>query len=245
MLSEGGASTVEQGTEASPTEKGAEEPVVAPAARIIKFQTAYLSHLALLQSRFAAFPYLAWRVCPYQDPSRQSLVTLHLSCGWLLHILVSSKGCRIIPPAPDPLGGLSHDDVAAEELLRRLKARGLNLLPCDADFKLLLKEHFEWHPPLKAPMGAPKHAVVEALACRDMSIMAPSMVMEGSQYNHWVGSSDAVVALRPTAAVAEAADTHIMGDPKARGQDSGWTQVLPPSLPLSPRRLADKSAPRP
>lgn len=215
------AGTSEQPAE--PEKGSASEPAVS-SVRTIKFQTAYLSHLALLQSRLAALPYSAWRVCPFQDPSKHSLVTLHLACDWLLHILVSSKGCRIIPPAPAAIGSLEDEELDAEELLRRLKARGLNLMPCDADFKLLVQEYFEWHPPLKAPMGAPKHAVVEALACRDLTMMAPSMVIEGSQYNHWVGSSDAVIAVKP--AGAQEAGAHPMTEPQARGQDSGWTQVL-------------------
>ena len=65
------------------------------------------------------------------------------------------------------LSAAPAEPLPAEQLLQSLRAQGLNLLPCDEDFKLLLKQQ-DWHPPLRPLMGLPKHCVVEALACRDM-----------------------------------------------------------------------------
>ena len=207
----------------------------------VKFQTLWLSHLAVLQSRTAAFPYKSWRIVATHDAKSLSRVSLHLSCGWQLHIKVGPRGCSIEDPAPAELAHFLHLTLDAEELLRRLLCQGLNLLPYDEDAQLRLDE-LQWQAPLKSPVGIPKRRLLEARIARDLTMLAPSFALEGSRYNHWVGEEDCVIAVR----LAVADDDSLPPiDPLARGQDPGWHHVMWREEPFPHVILADFPCPPP
>jgi len=201
----------------------------------IKFETFWLSHLAVLQSRTAAFPYESWRIEPLikeGSTAVHSRVTISLHCGWQLHIRVSPRSCSLVAPAPAALQHFLDLECSAEELLHRLRAQGLNLAPVDEDIDLVLKD-LDWHPPFTCPMGRAKDKVLEARVSRDMSMLAPVFVLDSSRYNHWCSASDAVVALyrlppppRGIAATPPAKATPPPLDPHGRGQEEGWSQVM-------------------
>ena len=53
----------------------------------IKFQTFFLTHLAVLQSSIACFPYESWRLSPC-DNGTGAVLSLALRCGWqVLHVV--------------------------------------------------------------------------------------------------------------------------------------------------------------
>ena len=76
--------------------------------------------------------------------------------------------------------------------------------------------------------------------------MAPGLIMEGSRYNHWLGASDAVVAVRPASAVGgdeSLAQSEAPAEP--RGQDDGWTHLIWRLEPFPHVCLANHPSPPP
>lgn len=86
-------------TDSAGTEQGDEalkcsEEVVGTASswlHRIKFQTFFLTHLAVLQSSIACFPYESWRLSPC-DNGAGAVLSLALRCGWqVLQVVSGSK----------------------------------------------------------------------------------------------------------------------------------------------------------
>ena len=90
--------------------------------RVLSFLTMHLTALAVLQSRWASFPFVSWMLQPMAP--NKAMLSLHLKGNFLMKFEIGSGECRLLHPADESLRPLREKPLPPMELLRRLKYYG-------------------------------------------------------------------------------------------------------------------------
>jgi len=162
----------------------------APETRTVSFCTTHLASLSLLQRTHLELPYKNWIF----SPSSPSSGALYLRTQrYELHIAISAKGCTLRAPKLPELKGLLGEPMAASQLLLKLRACGINLLPRDVDAAKLAKI-------------TPKDAELEATLHMALVPLIPRYQLAPSRWNQSRGPLKCTVRLSPAEPTFDADD---------------------------------------
>mmetsp|Transcript_24971 Transcript_24971/g.59572 ORF Transcript_24971/g.59572 Transcript_24971/m.59572 type:complete len:770 (+) Transcript_24971:119-2428(+) len=156
--------------------------------KILNFTSNRITALAILQSRWACFPYQGWIMQP-MGPNL-AMLTVHLNGNLIVKIEIGSGRCRLLSPSDDALRDLRDKPRPAMNLLQDLIFHGLNLLPVDADAAHLSSDRIDFPALLKTK-------TLEERACLGISMLAPAFAICSSKVNGTLGSTEATVRVAP------------------------------------------------
>jgi hypothetical protein len=156
--------------------------------KVLTFTSNHITALAVLQSRWACFPYQGWMLQP--TGPNLAVLTVHLNGDLTVKIEIGAGSCRLVSPAEDALADLRDHPRPAMDLLQDLIFHGLNLLPADADADKLSSHRVDFPGLLKKPS-------LEERACLGASLLAPAFALSCSRVNATLGPTEATLRAAP------------------------------------------------
>jgi len=149
----------------------------------LTYATVKLTHLALLQSRVALMPYKQWNMRP-TETGESCIISLTPAMADFeapFEIEAGDGWCRLIGPHFPQLehAGIYEELLSPWDLLSRLSACGLHLMPEDRDCVFVGLEK--------------KETALERVFCADLALLAPAFVLSSSKWNKDLGKDDCMV----------------------------------------------------
>ena len=166
--------------------------------RTLSFSTVHLTALAILQCRWACFPFQSWMLQPMAP--NKAMLSLEIKGNLTFRFEIGAGECRLLHPSDESLRPLREKPLAPMELLRRLLHYGINLIPSEPDAAEVSNKRWDC-------AALQKTKELEARVCSGLSMLAPAFTLCHSPLNPMIGPKDATVKLAPTTDYQSAALT--------------------------------------
>jgi len=176
--------------------------------KVITFQTMHLTAVAVLQSRWACFPYKSWILQP-MAPNRAMLLVQ--TNGINVKFEIGVGVARLLEPTLPGLAALRNNWNPPMQLLQLLRHHGVNLIPCDDDAAKISKD-------VGVDMKACiKQRSLEDSVCLGLSMLTPAFAISNSRVNP---------GLNPNEVVARVATCIDYQSAPLKPDSEGWRSLL-------------------
>jgi hypothetical protein len=172
-----------------------------PDTRELRFNTVTVGSIAVVQDRLADVCYKEWSLAPVmpKDGGEEVRLTLKTKRFDVVIAAVGTK-CRLIEPQIEALAELREQDMAPGDLLNKLQAAGLNILPDDEDAAAAKYDGSE------VAGVTLKNQDIESKLCEELAILATSFDFRSSRWNNSIGSGRCCIQAKETDAFTGGSD---------------------------------------
>ena len=175
-----------------------------PETRELKFNTVSVGSIAVVQDRLTDLCYKEWSLAPVMPEDAMSggeEVRLTITTPrFTVVIAATGSFCRLVEPEIEPLAELREKSMEPGELLDKLQAAGLNLLPSDDDAPKCKYDGAE------VSGITLKSKELEQRLCVELSYLATSFDFRSSRWNNSVGEEKCCFQVKETDAFTGGSD---------------------------------------
>ena len=175
-----------------------------PDTNELKFSTVSVGSIAVVQDRLTDLSYKEWSLAPFMpknaaEGGEEVRLTLKTP-RFTVVIAATGQLCRLISPEIPQLAQLREQELEAGDLLNRLAAAGLNILPTDDDAAKCKYDGAE------VAGVTLKNKALEDKLCKELSYAATSFDFRGSRWNNSIGSGKCCFQVKETDAFTGGSD---------------------------------------